>query len=336
MGWAWFVLRCRVSRNEARRVVSHLEHHFPLPEPVNFPLWPGSVNEPVTQRARRQPEWVWHDKRWVLDELIVELGIGLDQLCPAASNSEMLTLLPYSSERYEMWFRAEAGLAQLTRHVPANTSPAGTLNLKEFKRLKEVEKTITRTVGWKRSSRGIAIARRSIASPSNAPPCARTSISNTSESSVSDIIVAGFPQIGQINDSSGSDDELFLDGQVGIVAPTVAGMTGLRASFLRGRRDLLGIEQIVGAVAASRLLRLTAKEFVLQGADLAARLVKLLLQLLDPFDGVSMLAFPIAHFATELTPQLANARSNRCKAGQFAQETNFPASRSEVPEAWQS
>jgi hypothetical protein len=32
--------------------------------------------------------------------------------------------------------------------------------------------------------------------------CARTSISNNSESSVLDIIVAGFPQIGQANNSA--------------------------------------------------------------------------------------------------------------------------------------
>ena len=95
-------------------------------------------------------------------------------------------------------------------------------------------------------------------------------------------------------------DELFLDGQVGIVAPTVAGMTGLCTAFFRGRRDLLGIEQIVGTVASGRLLRLAAKEFVLQGVDLAARLVKLLLQLLDAFDGLGMLAFPIAHFPTKI------------------------------------
>jgi hypothetical protein len=35
--------------------------------------------------------------------------------------------------------------------------------------------------------------------------CARTSISSISESSVSDIIVAGLPQIGHASDSVGSE-----------------------------------------------------------------------------------------------------------------------------------
>ena len=134
--------------------------------------------------------------------------------------------------------------------------------------------------------------------------CARTSISNTSESSVSDIITAGFPQIGQISDSSGKRNELFLDGQVGIVAPTVAGMTGLRAAFLAVAVASSGSNKSLERSPCSRLLRLAAKEFVLQGADLTARLVKLFLQLLDAFDGLGMLAFPIAHFPAKIGPQL--------------------------------
>ena len=47
-----------------------------------------------------------------------------------------------------------------------------------------------------------------------------------------------------------------------------------------------------------------AKEFVLQGADLAARLVKLFLQLFDALHGLGMLAFPIAHFPAKISLQL--------------------------------
>ena len=81
-------------------------------------------------------------------------------------------------------------------------------------------------------------------------------------------------------------------------------MTGLRAAFLRGRRDLFWIEQVIGAVAPSGLLRLATKELVLQGVDLTARLVKFLLQLLDALDRLGMLAFPIAYFPAEIAPQL--------------------------------
>ena len=54
-----------------------------------------------------------------------------------------------------------------------------------------------------------------------------------------------------------------------------------------------------------RLLRLAAKELVLQGVDLAARLVKLFLQLLDAFDGLGMLAFPIADFPAKIVAATA-------------------------------
>jgi len=37
-------------------------------------------------------------------------------------------------------------------------------------------------------------------------------------------------------------DELLLDRQVGIITPTVAGMTGLRGSLFRSSRDFFGIK----------------------------------------------------------------------------------------------
>jgi hypothetical protein len=99
-------------------------------------------------------------------------------------------------------------------------------------------------------------------------------------------------------------DELFRHRQVRIVAATVAGMTGLRAAFLGGRRDLLGVQQIMGPVTRSRLLRLAAKELVLQSADLTTRLFKLYGQLLDTPNGLGMLALPIADFPSKISLQL--------------------------------
>jgi len=37
-------------------------------------------------------------------------------------------------------------------------------------------------------------------------------------------------------------NELLLDGQVGIITPTVAGMTRLSVTLFRSSRDLFGIE----------------------------------------------------------------------------------------------
>jgi hypothetical protein len=99
-------------------------------------------------------------------------------------------------------------------------------------------------------------------------------------------------------------DELFRHRQVRIVAPTVTGMTVLRTAFLGSRSDPLGIEQIVRAMTLGRLLRLTAKEFVLQCVDLATRLLKLLFQLHDALDGLGVLTFPIADLAAEISLQL--------------------------------
>jgi hypothetical protein len=106
-------------------------------------------------------------------------------------------------------------------------------------------------------------------------------------------------------------EELFLDGQVRIVAPIVGRMTRLLAALFRDRLVPLGIEQIVGTVATGSLLRLAAKEFVLQDADLAAELIKFFLQLFDAFDGIGVSALPIAHLPTESGPQLLQARSKR-------------------------
>ena len=83
--------------------------------------------------------------------------------------------------------------------------------------------------------------------------CARTSISNTSESSASDIIVAGFPQIGQSNDSSGTTMSLPRRADGNSRADRGRHDRAARR-FLRGRRDLFWIEQIIGAVATSGLL----------------------------------------------------------------------------------
>jgi hypothetical protein len=47
---------------------------------------------------------------------------------------------------------------------------------------------------------------------------------------------------------------------VRIVAPTVSGTTGLLAALLRGNRGFFRIEEIVGTVAAGRLLGLATKE----------------------------------------------------------------------------
>ena len=56
--------------------------------------------------------------------------------------------------------------------------------------------------------------------------------------------------------------------------------------------------------------------------DLAARLVKLFLQLLDAFDGLGMLAFPIAYFPAEIAPQLLQCLLQTLHGGTVAQETN--------------
>jgi hypothetical protein len=99
-------------------------------------------------------------------------------------------------------------------------------------------------------------------------------------------------------------DELLHNRQVEVVAPTVAGVTGLRAPLPRGRRGLCGIEQIIGTIALGRLLRPAAKKLVLQDVDLTARLFKLFGQLFDALDGLGMLTFPIADFPVEIPPQL--------------------------------
>jgi hypothetical protein len=84
----------------------------------------------------------------------------------------------------------------------------------------------------------------------------------------------------------------------------VTGMTRLRTAFFRRGGGFFEIKQIVGSVALGRLFRLAAKDLVLQGVDLAVRLIKLLLQLLDTLDGLSMLVFPITNFPAEIAPQL--------------------------------
>lgn len=103
-------------------------------------------------------------------------------------------------------------------------------------------------------------------------------------------------------------DELLLDRQMGIITPLVSGMTGLRPAPVPSRRDLLGIEQIVGTVAAGGLLRLAAKKLALKRADLSLGLVKFLLQLLDPLDGIGMAALPIARLAAKFTDLAAQLR----------------------------
>jgi hypothetical protein len=53
-----------------------------------------------------------------------------------------------------------------------------------------------------------------------------------------------------------------------------------------------------------RFLRLAAKELVLQGVDLTARLFQLFGQLLDAPNGLGMLALPIADFPAKIALQL--------------------------------
>ncbi|NLX99345.1 MAG: hypothetical protein GXY83_24675 [Rhodopirellula sp.] len=103
-------------------------------------------------------------------------------------------------------------------------------------------------------------------------------------------------------------DELLLDRQMGIITPLVSGMTGLCPALFPSRRDFLGIEQIVGTVAAGRLLRLAAKKLALKRADLSLGLVKFLLQSLDALDGIGMAALPIAHLAAKFTDLATHLR----------------------------
>ena len=98
--------------------------------------------------------------------------------------------------------------------------------------------------------------------------------------------------------------ELFLDGQVRIVAPIVTARdrAARRVSswspwFPRDRINRWNGRRRQPSPTS-------AKEFVLQGRDLTTGLVKFLLQLFDPFDGIGVSAFPIAHLATKL-PDLA-------------------------------
>jgi len=94
-------------------------------------------------------------------------------------------------------------------------------------------------------------------------------------------------------------DELFLDGQMGIVAPAVPYMARRRASLLlRDNRNFFGIDQIIGTVATRGLLRLAAEKLVLERAVLSSGLGKFLFQLLNPSYGIRMSALPIAHIAT--------------------------------------
>jgi len=94
-------------------------------------------------------------------------------------------------------------------------------------------------------------------------------------------------------------DELLLDGQMGIIAPSVAGMTGLRATLPWCNGRLQRIEQVVGTVAWGLLLRLAAKAFVLQSTHLALGLTEFLGQLLVAPQSVGMSALPVAHLATK-------------------------------------
>jgi hypothetical protein len=95
---------------------------------------------------------------------------------------------------------------------------------------------------------------------------------------------------------------------MGIITPLVSGTTGLRAALLPSRRDFLGIEEIVGTVAAGRLLRLAAKKHALKRADLSLGLLKFLLQLLDALDSIGMAALPLAHVAAKFTNLAAQLR----------------------------
>src|SRR5208283_3322028 len=89
-------------------------------------------------------------------------------------------------------------------------------------------------------------------------------------------------------------DEFLLDRQMGVIAPPVPSMARLRTSLLLGSRGRLRIEQIVGTVAASRLLRLATKKLVLKDPNLAPCLLQLLFKLLGAFYGPRMHALPIA------------------------------------------
>jgi hypothetical protein len=93
-----------------------------------------------------------------------------------------------------------------------------------------------------------------------------------------------------------------------IITPIVSGMTGLRPSPFPSSPDFLGIDEIVGTVAAGRLLRLAAKKLALKRADLSLGLVNVLLQLLDALDGIGMAALPIAHVAAKFTDLAAQRR----------------------------
>jgi len=75
---------------------------------------------------------------------------------------------------------------------------------------------------------------------------------------------------------------------MGISTPTMSGMTGLRATSSSRSGGFGRIKQVVGAVGSGRLLRLAAKELVLQGTDLALGLAKFPGQLRVALEGVAV------------------------------------------------
>lgn len=98
----WFALGRQICEG-------YWEEHLERPEPVGRP---HETRKRLPRPQQQQPEWIWIDRE-KLDCTITETSTTLEQLCPTISREQAASLLPYQSERFETWFRVEAGLAGL-------------------------------------------------------------------------------------------------------------------------------------------------------------------------------------------------------------------------------